>query len=419
VSYATGREWQRIRKKVIQRDGFTCQDCGCLVSTNMDGAFPTAHVHHLTPRSEGGSDDPENLETLCRDCHGDEHDERGVAPDMDDTSAFGSQLENHPNWKGGRTVTSHGYVLVKRPDHPDADSRGYVYEHRLVAEEKLGRRLDSDEHVHHKNGDKQDNSPENIEVYHETEHRVEHRDEDSNRRKPGEPNPTVECACGCGETFKKYDEWGRPRERVSGHTEYSLATPAKDDILAVLRNEGPIHRKELAERVDRSLNIVSTHLSELRNEGKAGPIGGGDWATAEVAEEIGYERAAPAQEALLSLLKEDGPMHIDELAEKRDREKVTIQGTLADLADENEAERTAQGVWMAVGHPPEDPVEKLYPSKAKVVRTLQEEGPMKRSNLVESVEQSSETVSNYLNDLKKKGLVESAEGWGEWKASEV
>lgn len=39
---------------------------------------------------------------------------------------------DNPNWKGGRTVTEHGYVLLKRPDHPDADVRGYVYEHRLV-----------------------------------------------------------------------------------------------------------------------------------------------------------------------------------------------------------------------------------------------------------------------------------------------
>lgn len=195
----------------------------------------------------------------------------------DDPTKYGNQLEEHPNWKGGRTVTSHGYVLVKAPDHPDADTRGYVYEHRLVAEQKLGRRIDSDEHVHHKNGDKQDNRPENLVVLHETEHRSEHRDSDSPRRDPGEPNPTIECACGCGETFKKYDEWGRPRERLSGHTEYAQATPAKDDIMGVLRSDGPIHREKLAEKVDRSLNTVSTHLSELRNDGKAEPAGGGEW----------------------------------------------------------------------------------------------------------------------------------------------
>lgn len=39
----------------------------------------------------------------------------------------------HPhNWKGGRTVTQHGYVLIYvSKNHPLADCRGYAYEHRL------------------------------------------------------------------------------------------------------------------------------------------------------------------------------------------------------------------------------------------------------------------------------------------------
>lgn len=195
---------------------------------------------------------------------------------MIDTSKYGSQLEEHPNWKGGRTVTSHGYILIKAPDHPDSDSRGYVYEHRLVAEQKLGRRLQSDEHVHHKNGDTQDNDPANLEVAHETEHRSEYHSE-NDRRSPGESNPTIECACGCGETLKKYDDWRRPRERLNGHTDYSTATPAKDAIMGVLTEDGPIHRQDLADAVGRSLNSVSTRLSELRKKGMAEPTGGGYW----------------------------------------------------------------------------------------------------------------------------------------------
>jgi hypothetical protein len=70
------------------------------------------------------------------------------------------------DWKqsGKFLDRSKGYVLAYCPDHPKATNRGYVYEHRLVMEETLGRPLRSDEHVHHRNGRRWDNRPENLEV---------------------------------------------------------------------------------------------------------------------------------------------------------------------------------------------------------------------------------------------------------------
>lgn len=264
------------RKRVLQRDGFTCQDCGCLVGS-MEDPQPTGHVHHVTPLSEGGTSRMDNLLTLCVDCHADRHG-GSVAREVDDTSIFGQPLSENPNWDGGRTVTSHGYVMVKAPNHPDSHSNGYIYEHRIVAENKIGRRLESDEHVHHKNGDKQDNRPENLEVRHESEHLAyELRGEDSQQRLPGEENPEIECACGCGETLKKYDKQGRPRKRLNGHTDYATESPTKDAIVSLLRTDGPLHRTEIARRIDRKIGVVSSHLSALRKRGSVEPVGGGEW----------------------------------------------------------------------------------------------------------------------------------------------
>lgn len=80
--------------------------------------------------------------------------------------------EQHHNWKGGRYTDSRGYVQVRIAPGE------YRREHRLVMERLLGRPLERHETVHHRNGDKQDNRPENLELLSNRDHVKLHWDTD-------------------------------------------------------------------------------------------------------------------------------------------------------------------------------------------------------------------------------------------------
>ena len=55
---------QSLRKKVFERDNFTCQKCKI-----QDKTTKILEVHHIIPLYSEGKDELNNLITLCNDCH--------------------------------------------------------------------------------------------------------------------------------------------------------------------------------------------------------------------------------------------------------------------------------------------------------------------------------------------------------------
>ena len=72
--------------------------------------------------------------------------------------------ENNPNWKGGKHKDYQGYIRIYKPKHPFRKGN-YVTKHRLVMEQILGRYLKKGEGIHHKNGIRDDNRPQNLHLY--------------------------------------------------------------------------------------------------------------------------------------------------------------------------------------------------------------------------------------------------------------
>lgn len=73
-------------------------------------------------------------------------------------------------WQRRERKEYNSYIVVYVPEHPKAFCGGFYYEHRLVAERKLGRVLPSWVTVHHISGDKRDNSDLNLFICTRKEH---------------------------------------------------------------------------------------------------------------------------------------------------------------------------------------------------------------------------------------------------------
>ena len=63
TKFYSGAQWKHYRQRVLKRDNYTCQKCGCCIET--------LHVHHI--EGKNNSNQMQDLITLCQSCHQLEH----------------------------------------------------------------------------------------------------------------------------------------------------------------------------------------------------------------------------------------------------------------------------------------------------------------------------------------------------------
>lgn len=115
-----------------------------------------------------------------------------------------NRREKHPNWKGGEKYHQ-GYKLILRSNYPRTQNNGYVLEHVLVYEEYYRCCLLPQIKIHHKDGNRSNNDPLNLEPMPQSKHAKVHHFLEGRRVIEG----SRKCVdCGSDKTkMKKYKDY--------------------------------------------------------------------------------------------------------------------------------------------------------------------------------------------------------------------
>ena len=109
--------------------------------------------------------------------------------------------------------------MIYKPQHPNAKKDGYVYHHRYVVSEFLGRPLKTTEHIHHKNGDGHDNNLENLQIVtSRKEHKIAHNPlwANPNHRKEYKRSYREKHREEINQYMRKYRKEWRAKRRLLG-----------------------------------------------------------------------------------------------------------------------------------------------------------------------------------------------------------
>jgi len=111
------------RKRVFERDGYQC--CNCGVETDAD----ELHAHHIVPRMVGGTDRLSNLATLCETCHRNVHSSRKRSH-VDRVNGGIQNAQENGKWLGqvpaGFQRDGDGYLQPNLNADHDSGEVGYL-----------------------------------------------------------------------------------------------------------------------------------------------------------------------------------------------------------------------------------------------------------------------------------------------------
>ena len=68
---------RKLRHEVFKRDGYRCRECGASKDET------SLEIDHILPVAKGGTNDIDNLQTLCRECNGMKHTDEWVGGETD------------------------------------------------------------------------------------------------------------------------------------------------------------------------------------------------------------------------------------------------------------------------------------------------------------------------------------------------
>lgn len=179
----TGQQIRERKRVQSYGPGALCSFEGCLAKARARGLC-SKHFQAAPPPPVLHKNEPydEAVTCLVQDCARrpasrgmcDKHTQQRRAGILDEAGEKLRELLPRGRTGPGFFITKQGYKYVRQVGHPHATQDGYVLEHRLVMECLIGRFLERHEIVHHKDGNRLNNDPGNLELMTQKEHPPAH-----------------------------------------------------------------------------------------------------------------------------------------------------------------------------------------------------------------------------------------------------